>query len=1644
MSELPCYLGCGFGVGVEVDGRGAIAGILLNAKRFPLREAAGQGYVTLTRPRVRESDIEILHDRLSLHSNDLRYVFSGDGGQRTIEIDHARSTIRLFASGGVELKGVLELTAERDEDKGFRSWLQNDEKNSVAELHISCSSLAHAQLSDDGRSLAYVLQPGGAIELSPLLVPRLADTLVVAKDPLFAAVALSLARGTAVNTHPHYQPLMFLPGDEVSPQVRSRIDLLLEGCRCESIVFAGIAQRTMDAILWHRADAFRGRCTAYRTLEDCYRSAQAARLPLLCVPASQLAQGLLEAMRMRAALAVDSSAHFEVPEPNRPHLVTFEGFGAAAVAAANYAFYLDADLFDVGPVAASDRQHIADELGTIRRIQEANGSITPKVDELREFIRRITAVPTRAYMSWVAFTYGMPYSLAYDRVVGHLLDNADQEAIIREVIWDSNRPRMMPLALLVTTRAFPYSEISSELARFSGSWFCAGLADESAEKAIFLAWMQVLAPELSMIVAHGGREVRFEDTFLLTTAAGSREVKVKSSNREIPEFASGDLDGLTLPPELVRRKVIGNSDDICGIMMNDALVTGDDLDGFIRAPRRWGAIVNNGCATWTSLATDFIRNGAVAYIGTLWPVSESVAYSVGSTLLKHCHEEPLAAALTRGLMALEPLERANYVLAGTASYRPGRLRVARDPAEAFVTIAAAQVQFLASIQGSSARMAGVLSTAIGGLQDVLHGALAHMKGRGAFLAQWRAELSLCVERKLGYSGVFVERFRSAIALYESLPSAWASQGECGTEEELRDLAELIVRVLIKLADGLAEFRLYREAEKVLAEARERARSDPSPQSMVAIQVAEYGIAAGRGDIAAARGLLAELVPPSRSGAEPLAEFETLLKTQGRHGGVGAGERWFEEFYAAMRNRGVSRHEAATLLCFQAELLRDTGQFGEALRLYEQSLDVFIAEGDELAVARSCNNMGIVLRCLGEPALARDYFARSLALKMRLRTTDTGNTLLHLAELAEDPAEGEQLIDRALSTFCESGNEQGETECLCSKGRMLAREGRVSAAAEYLTRACDLAVQLDLPVLQGKAEVDLGLLALRAGAVRRGISLIRSGGRRLSATGILIPQWHEADVLDQLIEGLAADISAERFATLRKGVAELIGDEPQRWMVRELARSFLDAGNYEGARVISRFAAECFDEEMRQRLLRHDGRLDENVKELALASGGGDLERRRLLGNALRDAGRHDEAIAVYGDCSSMLGEGGGDDELFRLDTNIASCLVDLGRLVEADELLRDLRSREVWGVLPARDRAVFFNNLGCLCKRQGKPREAMAAYKDCVTSSGEGWEPVNVLVRVNVAELAFEQGDLEGGLDACREVVGLTENILHHPLAEKLMRWRSAALLNSASIHLSRDETREATLCVARAMHGLRDAESSLWREMRGHVVDLTTALAVRLDTTPQECLQRAAREAGRDRTDGISACVAVAAAWLEGDTDRVLDALHALRRAGSSDLAISICDRLIASQPEQYRAHLVRGVCHSYVGDTEASIQDWDWCISRRPDQPVPYQNKARNLLDQERYEEAFELSARAITLEQLYADAYEANGIAAFYLGRYEVARAAFQRWVELVPDPKRARSGAAVLAFLQRERLPGPETAGRLKNLLAAVHEAGDARR
>jgi tetratricopeptide (TPR) repeat protein len=88
----------------------------------------------------------------------------------------------------------------------------------------------------------------------------------------------------------------------------------------------------------------------------------------------------------------------------------------------------------------------------------------------------------------------------------------------------------------------------------------------------------------------------------------------------------------------------------------------------------------------------------------------------------------------------------------------------------------------------------------------------------------------------------------------------------------------------------------------------------------------------------------------------------------------------ERHYArALRLTGDTGPSRAELLARHGEALRQRGRFPEAVRAYEQAIELFRARGDVIELARAIYGYALVLQWLGDHSRARNLSAEALAL-----------------------------------------------------------------------------------------------------------------------------------------------------------------------------------------------------------------------------------------------------------------------------------------------------------------------------------------------------------------------------------------------------------------------------------------------------------------------------------------------------------------------------------------------------------------------------------------------------------------------------------------------------------------------------------------
>jgi protein O-GlcNAc transferase len=129
-----------------------------------------------------------------------------------------------------------------------------------------------------------------------------------------------------------------------------------------------------------------------------------------------------------------------------------------------------------------------------------------------------------------------------------------------------------------------------------------------------------------------------------------------------------------------------------------------------------------------------------------------------------------------------------------------------------------------------------------------------------------------------------------------------------------------------------------------------------------------------------------------------------------------------------------------------------------------------------------------------------------------------------------------------------------------------------------------------------------------------------------------------------------------------------------------------------------------------------------------------------LGNALRDAGRTDDALEAYGRAAEL--PGGSVESL----GNLGNLLREVGRPGEAVDRFRAALATDP----PAEVRIRLLNDMGAALGKAGRLDEAVDAFRSILTA-----EPDHAQAQQNLGVVLVQRGELDAGMAACGRAVAL-------------------------------------------------------------------------------------------------------------------------------------------------------------------------------------------------------------------------------------------------------------------------------------------------
>jgi non-specific serine/threonine protein kinase len=249
----------------------------------------------------------------------------------------------------------------------------------------------------------------------------------------------------------------------------------------------------------------------------------------------------------------------------------------------------------------------------------------------------------------------------------------------------------------------------------------------------------------------------------------------------------------------------------------------------------------------------------------------------------------------------------------------------------------------------------------------------------------------------------------------------------------------------------------------------------------------------RGHWSEGRRVCAGLLLCPEAGERTLARAK-MLSVAGRlawRQGDLAEARVQEESLAIYRELGDKRGIAASLHSL-GTLVRNQGDYTQALSLCEESLAIFRELGDKQGIAASLNSLGIVAVDQGDYAQARSLYEESLAIRRELGDKSgiavSLNNLGNVARDQGDCAQARSLYEENLAIRRELGEKSGIANSLNNLGNVARDQGDYAQAHSLYGES--LAIKRELGDKRGIAGSlnSLGIVAMNQGDYAQARSL----------------------------------------------------------------------------------------------------------------------------------------------------------------------------------------------------------------------------------------------------------------------------------------------------------------------------------------------------------------------------------------------------------------------------------------------------------------------------------------------------------------------------------------------------------------------------
>lgn len=184
-------------------------------------------------------------------------------------------------------------------------------------------------------------------------------------------------------------------------------------------------------------------------------------------------------------------------------------------------------------------------------------------------------------------------------------------------------------------------------------------------------------------------------------------------------------------------------------------------------------------------------------------------------------------------------------------------------------------------------------------------------------------------------------------------------------------------------------------------------------------------------------------------------------------------------------------EQAECQLLLGNLALDMGDLAQARAHYQGALQLYESKGDRRGQAQAMNNLGIVHYYLGDYDQAQTCYERALGLSRQLNEQrEIGKILNNLGDvygMRGDWKQAQACLGESARIRREIGDRRGELITLANLGEFCVRRGEPKPAREHLAQAVQLAVDLQLPILEAAVRARLAWAELVQGQIKFALS-----------------------------------------------------------------------------------------------------------------------------------------------------------------------------------------------------------------------------------------------------------------------------------------------------------------------------------------------------------------------------------------------------------------------------------------------------------------------------------------------------------------------------------------------------------------------------